>query len=589
MTSSARGVKRPRVSGEGSHDYALPFNGTGGAINVKAEVNSPYSEPGAYSHHTNSTAQTPESHARTNLSPYPAQYSVVADPSSRSRNTYTPPRYTPVSVYADGSSSNSEQPLKPPGSASPVSKGGSINTRSHASSAFRNVSACNRCRLRKNRCDQQLPACQPCTKAGVKCVGFDPFLGREVPRSYVFFLESRTSYLEQLLKDNGVHFTSAEGFALDKHSESELPAGQGIDLQAISSARGAAGSDDMRKEKDMTITSEPEQDLEQRRLDSLVSNIGMVYVQGSSDPRYLGATSGISFARVVMAAVKSTMSRASSDKGARSLKNATASTGSGGASLRDSAFGLHNKTAFNHAPFPERDIGYKLVNLYFEHANPQLPILHRGEFMELVERVYSYPDHRRTPREAYLLKIVFAIGAGIIFDSSRKANSNESTPSSKHSHKKKEKAIPNHQYQPEEYHAAATVHLENFLKSSTSGDPTDSTGNGLEELQAVLLLASFALLRPVAPGLWYIAGIAMRLAVDLGLHYEDNSDSAGLDDAPSDSEVVNSGVVLPDAKERGRRQWLRDMRRRLWWCVYSIDRLVSICVGRPFGITDVHC
>jgi len=34
-----------------------------------------------------------------------------------------------------------------------------------ASSSFRNVSACNRCRLRKNRCDQRLPACVSCEKA----------------------------------------------------------------------------------------------------------------------------------------------------------------------------------------------------------------------------------------------------------------------------------------------------------------------------------------------------------------------------------------------------------------------------------------
>lgn len=28
------------------------------------------------------------------------------------------------------------------------------------------------------------------------------------------------------------------------------------------------------------------------------------------------------------------------------------------------------------------------------------------------------------------------------------------------------------------------------------------------------------------------------------------------------------------------------MKRRLWWCTYSFDRLVSTCVGRPFGISD---
>jgi hypothetical protein len=49
-------------------------------------------------------------------------------------------------------------------------------------SSFRNVSACNRCRLRKNRCDQKLPSCASCEKAGVKCVGYDPITKREIPR-----------------------------------------------------------------------------------------------------------------------------------------------------------------------------------------------------------------------------------------------------------------------------------------------------------------------------------------------------------------------------------------------------------------------
>jgi hypothetical protein len=53
-----------------------------------------------------------------------------------------------------------------------------------ALSAFRNVSACNRCRIRKNRCDQRLPACLPCEKAGVVCVGYDPITKKEIPRRY---------------------------------------------------------------------------------------------------------------------------------------------------------------------------------------------------------------------------------------------------------------------------------------------------------------------------------------------------------------------------------------------------------------------
>jgi hypothetical protein len=54
-----------------------------------------------------------------------------------------------------------------------------------SASSFRNVSACNRCRLRKNRCDQRLPSCASCDKAGVKCVGYDVLTKREIPRRCV--------------------------------------------------------------------------------------------------------------------------------------------------------------------------------------------------------------------------------------------------------------------------------------------------------------------------------------------------------------------------------------------------------------------
>ena len=78
----------------------------------------------------------------------------------------------------------------------------------------------------------------------------------------------------------------------------------------------------------------------------------------------------------------------------------------------------------------------------------------------------------------------------------------------------------------------------------------------------------------------YIIGVAMRLAVDLGLHYEDGKDvETGLGDPGTQQAEVQ-------ARERGRREWVRDLRRRLWWCTYSLDRLVSVCVGRPFGVSD---
>lgn len=84
----------------------------------------------------------------------------------------------------------------------------------------------------------------------------------------------------------------------------------------------------------------------------------------------------------------------------------------------------------------------------------------------------------------------------------------------------------------------------------------------------------------------YITGVAVRLAVDLGLHREDGADAeAGLYDMSAGSHQ-NGEDGQGGQHDRGRRLWIRDLRRRLWWCTYTFDRLVSTCVGRPFGISD---
>ena len=470
-----------------------------------------------------------------------------------------------------------------------------LNT-SAANSAFRNVSACDRCRKRKNRCDQQLPACAACSKVGTRCVGIDPITKQEIPRSYVFYLETRLAYFESLLNANNITFEAPDAFDIDaKTGEQGVVRSAAETKHSFADGSGSKGTTPAK----LHDAAWEKKDEEAKKLNQLVSNIGMVSVQGASDPRYLGSTSGISFARVVFAAIKASVSsnQTSERNGARP-SNLLTNLASSGVNMRDGCLGLQTKAIISKATFPDRPLGEKLVKLYFEHANPQIPILHRTEFMELFNRAYTSHSRQRTPRELYMLNIVFAIGAGVIFGSSDPDTASvqrsvtHSEPSSPMAKRTKMSSL---QYQPEEYHASAIVHLESFLGSSSATDRPDGFASGLEELQAVLLLAGFALLRPVAPGLWYIIGVAMRLAIDLGLHFEDGtgieSDEQTVFTASNDINVEATPEELPtprsiDASEKGRREWMRDLRRRLWWCVYSFDRLVSTCVGRPFGIAD---
>ncbi|KAK4552032.1 hypothetical protein LTR86_010709 [Recurvomyces mirabilis] len=437
---------------------------------------------------------------------------------------------------------------------------------------FRNVSACHRCRNRKNRCDQQLPRCSNCEKANVKCVGFDPVSKRAIPRNYVYYLESRVENLEALLRANGIQCPPpSDDFPID----GSVKPGVNVPYPPQEDTGKLANDSN---EDDTKVDPALQDHNDFQKLDKVVNNVGLVSVQGPADHRRSSHTSGIPFSRVVYAAVKSSVTPTPSERAAtRSTKQLPSSTASGGGGS-DSFFGLNTKPTVKAAPFPEKHIGLRLVELYFEHANPQIPVLHRGEFNILVERVYAAEPKRRRPRELYLLNIVFAIGAGIIMGHTDTEHASAPADSSKDDQNalpnRKRQRVASQQHQPEEYHSAAIVHLDSFLGSSPAAEGASA---GLEELQAVLLLAGLALLRPVAPGLWYIIGVAVRLAVDLGLHIEDLESE--LDTQPAASEDESFTLL-------GRRQWVRDFRRRLWWCTYSFDRLVSTCVGRPFGVSD---
>lgn len=163
------------------------------------------------------------------------------------------------------------------------------------SSSFRNVSACNRCRVRKNRCDQNLPACSLCEKAGARCVGFDPITKREIPRTYVYYLESRLNYLESLLADNGIAYAPSEEFHLGTNASTEPALSQ--PASGLSQSNSLPASSKKIHPVHHTQPAMFQEQDEEGKLNTLVSSISMVSVQGAADPRYLGSTSGISFAR----------------------------------------------------------------------------------------------------------------------------------------------------------------------------------------------------------------------------------------------------------------------------------------------------
>ncbi|OAA61496.1 C6 transcription factor [Cordyceps fumosorosea ARSEF 2679] len=66
-------------------------------------------------------------------------------------------------------------------------------------------------------------------------------------------------------------------------------------------------------------------------------------------------------------------------------------------------------------------------------------------------------------------------------------------------------------------------------------------------------------------------GRALRMAISLGLHHEVKSIS-------STSGVAPQGALMEDAA--------KEHRRRTWWSVYSLDRILSVKSGNPITIQD---
>ncbi|PKY01163.1 hypothetical protein P168DRAFT_307035 [Aspergillus campestris IBT 28561] len=363
-------------------------------------------------------------------------------------------------------------------------------------SAFRNVSSCRRCRLRKGRCDQRLPRCRPCEKVGARCISYDPITRREFPRSYVYFLETRIAYLQSVLVKHEIPFEPEAAF----------------------------------DEKQIAMATSPTAEIHPV-FDSDAENSSNIEPSPAEQPVDKDDNN----------------SRHSSSNSI--LRSATTNTTS---ALLESIPPSNRALSPTRSSLPDRDLANRLVQLYFEHANPQLPVLHRGEFTDLLAATYATPDTARPTRTLFFLFIVFAIGAGIVFED-RREDANERAKPTKS--------------QPEAYHAAAISHLHS--PSSSTNDFTR-----LESLQAVILLAHFALLRPVAPGPAHTASLALRTAIDMGL-YMDRHDDPHPTTTTTVSTPTKSTCWTP-----------LDQRRRLWWCVYSLDRLIAPCTGRPFGIAD---
>ncbi|RFU29742.1 hypothetical protein B7463_g6602, partial [Scytalidium lignicola] len=253
----------------------------------------------------------------------------------------------------------------------------------------------------------------------------------------------------------------------------------------------------------------------------LVRTIGLVALESTSEPRFMGTSSGLSFAKMVMGAIKC-------EQPAPTPQSTTGARGPV----------LHAAPPNITSSLPPRHVADHIINAYFQHRTPHFMILERHQVQRAVDNVYknyfSEPHESRqriiVDKDLFTTYMILAIG------------------------------------------------LCGIAQGPGEGRPTQSEGcfnsamksidavfiyprSGLETLSAILLLCQYVTLCPSKGSLWQLSGTALRLCIEIGLHWE------------TEPVLKMDPIILNE-------------RRRLYWASYNFDRLLVIPLGRPFGIFD---
>ncbi|KAI0460320.1 fungal-specific transcription factor domain-containing protein [Xylaria acuta] len=266
----------------------------------------------------------------------------------------------------------------------------------------------------------------------------------------------------------------------------------------------------------------------QSRNNVLAEAVELLALGNIEAPAYVGASSGLNLALTLGEMVQATVWNKALPLDADGSRLGTAD----GTGISRGARAINRQEMVARSAEPPADEhGTALLNAYLNQPQTRYPFLDEREIWDLHAKrmtLHTTPVQQLTKPERFglfKLYMVYAIGAMLIQLTER----NTATP-------------------PENYYMTALQHLFTARESKTT-----------QNVEAMLLLVLYHV-RSSSYGIWYMIGLAMRTCIDLGLHTKRHEGT--LD------------------------RYTIQMRRRLFWSVYSLERTIAICLGRPLSIPD---
>ncbi|PLW38398.1 hypothetical protein PCANC_13675 [Puccinia coronata f. sp. avenae] len=371
----------------------------------------------------------------------------------------------------------------------------------------RATNACLRCRLKKQRCDGISQPCGNCAKSSTECIFPDEIVGEKFLRQHIANLEVRIRELSSALKEINPDHPVLESNDSDNLNDQDL-----------------------------------------------VDGFGFLSLTSGAEPLYVGGSSGASWGRIFSSALcnqtgeahffteslippKTSLcpSRLDESLGTKLIfpykRAAPSETGS---NTLQSNFSMQLKPGFIYPPLPQDEL---LSDEIFATVFTTIQARHCFMNFSILKKWYDEKNKHCTSEQpiigdesrtaAFFVWLTFALGLRLWEMRGRVIP-----------------GLPSHEY----YFQAALQYFDHVASNTTT-------------IQALLFLAMYSFRSPKGLSTWHLTGLAMRTALELGLHRK-----------------TPKALQLSPFHEENK--------KRIWWSVYALERTMAFQLGRPIAIQD---
>ncbi|OTA52562.1 hypothetical protein K449DRAFT_379288 [Hypoxylon sp. EC38] len=403
--------------------------------------------------------------------------------------------------------------------------------------------SCARCRRQKIRCDDNVPSCGNCARAGQVCIRTHQ---SNNPDARLRFLEDT---LRRVAPEELAKLPSVNNPTLDAASSSSYVSLAPTANQLRLSSEPSGNLDDPGNEQvvhnvydnrhphpstSSTTTATPSASTQIGPNQPLAHEVGLLSLANSRESKYLGPSSGVPFARLILSAIPQSQGLATSWITSVDLRS----------------HGVPRAQPFPLDWISEVDFQH-FVDAYFETHHPLHPFIDDDAISDRLEALYtrscsalkpqqmpqlSEIESAMSPMYSVQIFLIIALGARIL----------ETRLSA--------------DFSSERYLATAQARI------GTLGLPLHDS---IEGLQIMLLLTLSSFYFENGPNAWFLNSNIIASCLDLGFQRRW-------------TETV-PGMSSEDYRRIAQR---KNIRSAIFWSAYSIERNLSVVLGRPLTLRD---